>query len=83
VSAWACLVVLFALFQGGRGTLPAAVAFGGAAFVLWAVAAHDAYREAQGAPESALLKPKHFLFVVLGLLGLQVGTLVAGALAAG
>jgi hypothetical protein len=83
VSAWACLVVLFALFQGGRGTLPAALAFGAAAFLLWVAAAHDAFREAQGAPESALVKPKHFLFLVLGLLGLQVGALVAGAVAAG
>jgi hypothetical protein len=81
VSGWVALVVLFAALQGGAGALPTILAFGLAAFCLWAVTAHDAYREARGEGEATVLKNKHFLFLVLGLLGMQVGLLVMSALA--
>ena len=82
VSSWVGLVVLFAAFQGGPGAVPTLVAFGIAAFCLWAVSAHDSYRAAAGEDSAALLKNKHFLFLVLGLLGLQIGLLFLGALTA-
>jgi ribosomal protein L40E len=82
VSAWAGLVVLFAALQGGPGALPTILSFGAVAFCLWGVAAHDAYREARGEGDATALKSKHFLFLVLGLLGLQVGLMVLTAFGA-
>ena len=82
VSAWVGLVVFFAALQGGPGAVPTLVAFGVAAFCLWAVSAHDSYRAAAGEDSAALLKNKHFLFLVLGLLGMQIGLLFLGALTA-
>lgn len=82
VSAWVGLVVLFAALQGGPGAMPTLLAFGVAAFCLWAVSAHDSYRAAAGEDSAALLKNKHFLFLVLGLLGMQIGLLFLGALTA-
>jgi ribosomal protein L40E len=82
VSVWVGLVVLFAALQGGPGALPTILAFGAVAFCLWGVAAHDAYREARGEGDATALKSKHFLFLVLGLLGLQVGLMVLTAFGA-
>jgi hypothetical protein len=82
VSVWVGLVVLFAALQGGPGALPTILAFGAAAFCLWAVAAHDAYREAREESDATVLKSKHFLFLVLGLLGMQVGLMVVTAFGA-
>jgi hypothetical protein len=83
VSAWVALVVLFAALQGGARALPSILVFGAAAFGLWAVAAHDAYREARGEGDATVLKNRHFLFLVLGLLGTQVGLMVVSAVGAG
>ena len=44
------------------------VIFALAALALWAVGAHDAYREAKGESGLVLLKPRIFVFVVVGLL---------------
>jgi ribosomal protein L40E len=82
VSGWVGLVVLFAALQGGAGAMPTTLAFGIAAFSLWAVAAHDAYREARGEGDATVLKSRHFVFLVLGLLGLQIGLMVVTALGA-
>jgi hypothetical protein len=68
ISVWVVTVTLFAIFQGGRPALVTALMFGVVAVALWLVAAHDSYREAQGDGRSTLLKDRHFLYVVLGLL---------------
>lgn len=83
VSGWVALVVLFAALQGGPRSLPTILVFGAAAFGLWAIAAHDAYREARGEGNATVLKNRHFLFLVLGLLGMQVGLMVVTAVGAG
>ena len=52
------------------GSLVMALLFGLAAFALWAITAHDAYREALNQPKSVLLRDRRFLYLVLGLMGL-------------
>ena len=79
VSIWAVLVCFFAGVQGGKGML-LAVAFGVIAFCLWVISAHDAFREASGSPALALIKSGHFLYLVLGLLGLQLSMVFIVAL---
>jgi hypothetical protein len=81
ISLWALLVCFFAGVQGGRGML-LAVVFGVIAFSLWVIAAHDAFREASGSPALALIKSHHFLYLVLGLLGLQISMVFIVALSA-
>jgi hypothetical protein len=79
VSIWAVLVCFFAGVQGGEGML-LAIAFGVIAFCLWVISAHDAFREASGSPALALIKSRHFLYLVLGLLGLQLSMVFIVAL---
>jgi hypothetical protein len=59
-----------------------AIVFGVIAFALWVIAAHDGYREASGSPALALIKSNHFLYLVLGLLGLQITVAFVVALGA-
>ena len=80
VSAWVMLVAIVAGVQGGIGLM--SLMFGAIAFVLWLVAAHDAYREATGASDEILLKQGYFLWVVLGILGLMMAMFVLQALQA-
>lgn len=65
LQVWVVGVALLTATQGG-GVI--AIVFAVAAFVLWVVAAHDAYREATKDHGSALLKGRTYLWVVLGLL---------------
>lgn len=67
ISIWVVAVVLFTAAQGGPSTL-IAVLFGLVAFALWGIAAHDAYREANGETGLVILKQHYFLYLVLGLL---------------
>ncbi|MFN2390209.1 MAG: hypothetical protein ABR575_11480, partial [Actinomycetota bacterium] len=81
VSTWVVAVVIIAGLQRGvSGSLPIAIVFGIAAFGLWAVAAHDAYREAAREPKRVLLKGRVFMYVVLGLLLLLVALIVPAVL---
>lgn len=80
-SAWVLAVTGIALLQQGP-TAPMAVAFGLAAFALWVVAAHDAYRESLRQSSAALLRGRALLWVVVGLLVLAFAMLAAGALGA-
>jgi hypothetical protein len=83
ISVWVISVALYTAVvgaQGAAGAIPAV--FGLAAFALWVVAAHDAYREAGGERGSVLLKPRYFLYLVLGLLLLLLGLIVIGSLGA-
>jgi hypothetical protein len=81
ISLWALLVCFFSAVQGGRGLI-LAVVFGVIAFALWVIAAHDGYREASGTSTLALIKSNHFLYLVLGLLGLQISMVFFVALTA-
>jgi hypothetical protein len=79
LSAW---VVLVALAGAIAGSASMGAIFGLAAFVLWGIAAHDAYREAQGSPAAVILKSRAFVYVVMGLLMLMIVMLVSTGLRA-
>lgn len=53
-----------------------------AAVAMWALSAHDSYREARGESQMALIKGRAFLYIVLGLLALLVFQLVGAGLGA-
>ena len=73
VSVWVIVVLLVSFLQrGDPGTGLTAIVFGLVAFALWAVAAHDAYREARREEALVLLKGRAFLYLVLGLLVLML-----------
>ncbi len=84
ISIWVVFVVIVSGIQRGvPGSLAIAFAFGLAAFALWFVSAHDAYREARSEPGQVLLKGKIFVYVVLGLLFLLIALMIPAALRAG
>ncbi|HEV2756680.1 MAG TPA: hypothetical protein VG318_13000 [Actinomycetota bacterium] len=81
VSVWVGLMtLLFAI--GGKGGSATAVAglFGLVTFALWAVAAHDAFREASDEPSRVLLHGRRFTFLVLGLLTMLLASMFLTAL---
>lgn len=66
---WVLLVAIVGLLDKEvPGSLIMALLFGLAAFALWGITAHDAYREAIDNPDAVLLQGRRFLYVVLGLL---------------
>ncbi|HEV3472578.1 MAG TPA: hypothetical protein VG408_05155, partial [Actinomycetota bacterium] len=79
LSTW---VVLIALIGAIQGSLSLAIPFAVAAFALWGLAAHDAYREARRESSQVILKGRTFVYVVLGLLLLMVILLVSVGLRA-
>lgn len=80
VSAWVTLMAVFFAIGGKSGSMPAAILYGLVAFGLWAITAHDAFREASGEPRQTLLQGRRFTYLVLGLLMLLLGTLFLTAL---
>ncbi len=83
LSLWVIFVVVISLLQRGQaGSTLISGVFGLAATGLWAVAAHDAYREARNEQSLVLLKGKGFLYVVLGLLVLLLVLLMSSGLRA-
>ncbi len=82
LHAWVLFVVLISLLQKGPGSGAVGIAFGGAATGLWAVSAHDAYREARKEASQVILKGKVFLYVVLGLLVLLAVLLTSSGMRA-
>ena len=75
------VVTAVSFAQGGAGM---ATIFGVIAFSFWAVAAHDSFQEASNAPSKVILRPTYFLWFVLGVLMLMVGsTLFQGFKASG
>jgi ribosomal protein L40E len=83
VSLWVIVVVLVSFLQrGDAGASLIATVFGLVAFALWAVAAHDAYREARREETQVLLKGRTFLYLVLGLLLLLLVLLTVSGLSA-
>lgn len=79
LSTW---VVLIALIGGIQGSLSLAIPFAIAAFALWGLAAHDAFREARREPARVILKGRTFVYVVMGLLMLMVVLLISVGLRA-
>ena len=82
LHAWVLFVVLIAVLQRGPGSGAVGIVFGLAATALWAVSAHDAYREARHESSQVLLKGKLFLYLVLGLLVLLLVLLMSSGLRA-
>ena len=71
LSLWVLGVAIVGLLDKEvPGSLVMATLFGVAAFALWAITAHDAYREAINDPNSVWLRGKRFLYLVLGLMAL-------------
>ena len=81
-SLWVMFVMLATGLEHGLAA-PTPLVFALASFGLWAAAAHDAYREAQGQPAAVLLKGRVFFYVVLGLIGLSVAMVLVTALGVG
>jgi ribosomal protein L40E len=83
VSVWVIVVLIVSFLQrGDPGTTLIAIVFGLVAFALWAVAAHDAYREARREEALVLLKGRAFMYLVLGLLVLLMVLMTASGLRA-
>lgn len=79
VSIWVVGMALFFAI-GGSGSMPVALLYGATAFGLWVVAAHDAFREANGESNQVLLHGRRFTYLVLGLLSLLLASLFLTAL---
>lgn len=75
VSVWVALMALFFAVGGDGRSMPMAALYGVATFGLWATAAHDAYREANGEPQQVLLHGRRFTYLVLTLLMLLLASL--------
>ena len=83
VHLWVLSVVFISLLAGGQSNTTAlTMSFALAATALWAISAHDAYREARSEPGRVILKGKAFLYLVLGLLMLLFLMLVGAGLSA-
>jgi hypothetical protein len=72
ISVWTAVTAVFAAAQGAPQSIVMAVIFGLVSFGLWAVSAHDAFREASGQHAAVLLRERLFLYLVMGLLLLSV-----------
>lgn len=80
LSIWVVFVALISLIQRGPGSAGIGIVFGIAATALWALAAHDAYREARHEESMVIVKGKVFLYLVLGLLVLLMVMLTSAGL---
>lgn len=84
VATFTIAIALIAALVGhGSSATFIAIAYGLAAFGLWAASAHDAYRVAQHQEALVILKPRTLLYVLLGLLVLflviLMGTVIGRA----
>jgi hypothetical protein len=79
IGAWMLAAVVAGLSVDAAGTKLLGLVFILATFGMWAVSAHDAYREAEGQHRQAILKDRMFLYLVLVLLGLLFVQLFIGA----
>ena len=71
LSLWVLLVAIVGLLDKDvPGSLAMAAIFGIVALALWAIAAHDAFREATNDTARVLLRGRRFLYVVLALMAL-------------
>ena len=77
LSIWAVTAFLAFALAGPRVLV--AGFFGTVSLLLWAVSAHDAYRQARGEAASVILAGRAFLWVVLGLFVGLIAALLLGA----
>lgn len=83
VSLWVIMVVFVAALQRGAASSNLVMGvFSVVAIAFWAVAAHDAYREAKSEQSAVILKNKVFFYGVLGLLVLLVALLMSAVIKA-
>ncbi len=83
ISLWVVMVIVVSLLAAGKGSSTlVAVVFGAVGTVLWAVGAHDAFREARAESVLTILKGKLFMYLVLGLLMLLFFLLMGAGLQA-
>jgi Zn-finger in Ran binding protein and others len=83
VSMWVIATIFLTASGAGAGSGVIAGVFAAAGFAFWIVAAHDALREATLDEDAVLLKGRTFLYVVLALLLLLMGSLVLSGLRSG
>jgi hypothetical protein len=84
LSTWVVFVAAVSLWEGARlGSRLVALVFASAAAALWAIAAHDAYREARNETGQVILRARGFLYVVLALLVTLLVLLTVGGLRPG
>jgi hypothetical protein len=81
LQLWVIFTALMGALQKG-GSNVVTIVFGSAAVTLWALTAHDAYREASKQPNAVILKGRAFMYVVLGLLMLLIVLLMGAGLKA-
>lgn len=83
LSVWVIVVAVIGAL-GAKGSLAILIAgtFALCAFLLWIVAAHDAYREAADQPAAVLLTSRRMVYTVVGLLVLLMVLLAVGTLQA-
>ena len=81
LQIWVLFTTLMGALQKGGSTVIVMV-FGMASVALWALAAHDAYREATHEPKSVILKGRAFMYVVLGLLMVLIVLLMGAGMKA-
>ncbi len=80
LSGWLVLAMLLSAFIGAGGSTFVTIMFAGAAFALWGITAHDAYRSARGEETMVLLKGRRLTYAVFGLIFLTTVILVALAI---
>jgi hypothetical protein len=78
LSLWAIGVFVTAALSKGTPSRLITPTFAFVAFALWVIAAHDAMREASRQPSLVLMKPRYFLYVVMGLLMVLFVLLMVG-----
>jgi hypothetical protein len=83
VTAWVVVIAAVAAFAEGSGMARMiSLVFGVIALALWAVNAHDAYREANGERFAVILKGRMYTYLVVGIIGLLMLMMTFAALQA-
>jgi len=83
LSVWVAAVALVAaLAERVPGAMFLAVSFALAAFLLWVVASHDAYRAARREEDLSILRGRRYMYVTFALMGLLMLGLVTAVTAA-
>ena len=81
LQVWVLFTAMMGAIQKGGSNI-IVIVFGLASVVLWALAAHDAYREATHEPKAVILKGRAFMYLVLGLLVLLIVLLMGAGMKA-
>ena len=81
LQVWVLFTAMMGAIQRGGSNI-IVIVFGLTSVVLWALAAHDAYREATHEPKAVILKGRAFMYLVLGLLVLLIVLLMGAGMKA-